>query len=104
MKNFEVKKEILRLYEEKKYKAVVQLLETLEPDVFKKVWIEFVNEQYVQNKIDVYDVLFDNLSKEEWEKLKWLDSSEREKEYLKNVAKTRELTEQELSDLKACDF
>lgn len=104
MKDAEVKKELSRLYEEKKYKAMIQMLESLEPRTFRKVWVEFVNEQYEHHNIDVYDVLIDDLSKDEWEKLKWLDSSEREKEYLINRAKKQELTEQEISDLKSCDF
>nr|DAI90248.1 MAG TPA: hypothetical protein [Caudoviricetes sp.] len=104
MKNYKVKKEIVKLYEEKKYKAMLQLFETLEPEVFREVFVEFVNEQYEQNKIDVFDVLANNLSEEDWEKFLWLDSSEREKKYLMNIAKTRELTAEELADLRACDF
>lgn len=79
MKNYKVKKEIVKLYEEKKYKAMLQLFETLEPKVFREVFVEFVNEQYEKDKIDVFEVLFNNLSKEDWKKLLWIGSLEREK-------------------------
>ncbi len=79
MKNYKVKKEIVKLYEEKKYKAMLQLFETLEPEVFREVFVEFVNEQYEKDKIDVFEVLFNNLSKEDWKKLLWIGSLEREK-------------------------
>lgn len=79
MKNYKVKKEIVKLYEEKKYKAMLQLFETLEPEVFREVLIEFNDEQYEKDKIDVFEVLFNNLSKEDWKKLLWIGSLEREK-------------------------
>lgn len=92
------KMSINELYEKGEYVKVLEALEKLPPRDFKELFISLVNTYE-----DVFEVLNMNLSEEQWKKLLWLDSSEREREYLLSIPE-EEMTEQDWNDLRACDF
>ena len=97
----EYKKEVTDLFESGKYIELLQLLEEMTPRTYSEVFVYLVNSQYEEKRIEVFEVLFDNLSTEQYKKLRWLGSSERE--YLMSIPED-ELTDQDWADLRACDF
>lgn len=53
---------------------------------------------------DLYKDILDKLSDDQYKLFKWLGSSEREKDYLMKIGENRELSDDELLELRTCDF
>ena len=91
-------------YERKDMEAFVHFLEGIVPPrKFNKISVEWMNESFGEDQ-DAWDAFFNSFTKEQWERFKYLASSERERKYLLDLADKRELTPQEWFDLRACDF
>lgn len=88
------------LFEQKKYTDLLAEFEKMTPTDFRKALIEFVKDQEKKN-VDVYEVLHDELTGRQWKHFLWLDSSERESEY---IMSKDTFTEEDDMNLKACDF
>lgn len=88
------------LFEQKKYTELLEKLEALSPRNFRNELISLANEE-IRKEIDVFETLHDALTDGQWESFRWLDSSERESEYL--IGKEK-LTKQDYEDLRGCDF
>lgn len=90
--------ELYKMTIDRNYKKVLEELEKLPPAMM----VEFAEEfkKHGQNANDDFVDLLDN---EEYKLFKYLESSERKRNYLASIS-DKEMTEQEWADLKATDF
>lgn len=91
---------MIELFEQKKYDELLSALESLSPTDFRKALVDLVNTE-IDKGVDVYETLHDELTGKQWKHFKWLDSSEREKQYILNKDS---FSEKDDDDLKSCDF
>lgn len=80
------------------YDLAIEELRKLSPDKMNDFYICIKSQ-----KRDLFDDFLDKLSEEQYKKFKYLESSERQRKYLLSKP-YEELSEQELADLRACDF
>lgn len=91
------------LFEQGKYKDLIIEFEKLTPSDFRKELVTLVNDQQKKN-VNIFEVLHDELTGKQWKLFRWLDSSNREKEYILNKAKHSTFTDNDDATLKSCDF
>lgn len=92
---------VKELFLKKEYSKMLDVLEMLSPKDFRSTFVALANSRYEEAKEDVFEILHDNLTKEEWQRFKGLDSSEREREY---ILSKEVLSDEDYQDLRACDF
>lgn len=92
----------LKLAKSKEYVEMLSVLETLSPSDFRKFCAELFGEEAAD--ADYYEEIRMALTGEQFKRFKWLDSSEREVQYILEKAQQGEFTEEDNRNLRACDF
>ena len=92
----------IELFEEKKYDELLTYFESLPPREFSDSFILLENTEQKKG-VNVIEVLYSEWTEEQWKLFRWLDSSDRMRKYIL-AKKEEDLTDQDIFDLRACDF
>lgn len=98
-----MKEKLTELYAKRDMEEFIKLLETIPPNEVGQIWVSWANESFKSDE-DAWDAFWTSMTAEQMQRLQQLDSSDRQKKYLMEQAATRELTDKEWADLRACDF
>ena len=92
----------IELFEEKKYDELLTYFESLPPREFSDRFILLENIEQKKG-VNVIEILYSEWTEEQWKLFDWLDSSDRMRKYIL-AKKEEDLTDQDIFDLRACDF
>lgn len=90
--------ELYAMVMKKEYNAVLDELERLPPSVLN----EFA-EEFIKHNQNAGDDFIDRLSDEQYERFKYLGSSERQRKYFMRIPDDK-MTEKDWAELRATDF
>lgn len=91
---------VIELFEQKRYDELLSKFDEMSPEQFRKELIALENAEQKKG-VNVFEVLHDELTGKQWKHFRWLDSSERESEYIMSKS---DFSEEDNENLKACDF